>query len=424
MIRSVLAAVGLLVLPVVASVDQPVRAEASTWAVAPSCDLLVAVNGARDGLLKIDTAGKSSEVKLGDFPFDIVVSQDGKYAYVSGFAENTLHVVDLTTMTKVVSIPLAVGPNGLEISPDGRKVYAAVAGGIDVVDTNTRKLERLIQLDDTPYDVVLSPDGNFLFASMWFGGKIIRFDIANNTSTSVSVPTKPGLMAISADGNKVFVTHQETDQITRIDTATMTATSATVGDQPRGIDISPDGKTLYVVDQGSRTLSIVDATSLSRRTVAVGDGAFDVTLDATGLRAYVNNYFNDSVSIIDTATAKVVGTVSLGSKSESWNMETVCPAPAPFTRPGTINDLFIFANFFCGPCTNAWVLFTRPAGTTDFEVVIDGRRATCANKGYFYDLALCELKPLTPGRTSTIGVVPVNGSIRGSTASMSLTLRA
>ena len=424
MIRSALIACGLLALPMVAPVGLPVHAEATVWAATPSCDLLVNVNGSRDGLLKIDTTGKSTEVKLGDFPFDVAVSSDGKYAYVSGFAENTLHVVDITTMTKVVSIPVALGPNGIEVSPDDRKVYVAVAGGIDVIDTTTRKIERFIQFDDTPYDVALSPDGNFLFASLWFGGKISRYDLINNTSTSVSVPTHPGLVSISPDGTKVFVTHQETDQVTRVDTATMTATSVTVGDQPRGIDISPDGKTLYVVDQASRTLSFIDTTSLARRTVAVSDGAFDVTVDTSGQRAYVNNYFNDNVSIIDTATAKVVGTVSLGSGSESWNMETVCPAPAPFTRPGPIKDLFIFANFFCGPCTNAWVLFTRPAGATDFDVVLDGRRATCANKGYFFDLALCELKPLTPGRASTIGVVPTNGTIRGSTASQPLTLRA
>lgn len=404
--------------------SSPLKAEVSLLATTPSCNILVAVDGSRNGLLKIDTTGKSTEVKLGDFPFDVAVSSDGRFAYVSGITESVLYIVDVATMTKVASIAVGAGPNGIEVSPDDSKVYVAVAGGVAVVDTTTRKVERTIVLSDLPYDIALSPDGNVLYASIWFTGTVERYDLTTSTSTKVTVPGNPGLVAISPDGTRLFVTHENNNQLTRVDTATMTATSINVGNKPRGIDMSPDGRNVFFVDQTSKTLSIVDTTTLSRRTIAVGDGAYDVTLDATGARAYVNNYWENSVSVIDVAASRVLGTLSLGSGSESWNMETACPAPAPFTRPAVISNLSLFANFFCGPCTSGWILFTRPAGMTDFDVVVDGRRATCTLKGYFYDLSLCQLTALTPGRVMTLGVVPLNGSIRGRTASISLTLKS
>ncbi len=391
--------------------------------VSPSCDLLVTVDGARNGLRKIDTAGKVSEVSLGDFPFDVVASSDGKFAYVSLYAESSLQIVDLAVMKRVTSISVGEGPNGLEISPDDRKVYVAAAGGMSVVDTASRRVERTITLTSTPYDVVLSPDGHFLYASLPLESRIVRVDLSTSTTTYASVPEWPGLMAISPDGTRVFTTHETVDKVSRIDTATMTATSIAVGDTPRGIDLAPDGSVLYVVNQNDKTLSMIDTSTLSRRNVGVGVGAYDVTVDANGRRAYVDNYWSDDVSVIDTSTASVLGTLSLGSGSEPWNIETVCPKPAPFTRPGSVTDLFVFANFFCGPCTNAWVLFTDPADTSDFEVFLNGRRVTCAQKGFFFSLALCEVKPLTPGSAMTLAVVPVNGTIRGSTASTSITLR-
>lgn len=93
---------------------------------------------------------------------------------------------------------------------------------------------------------------------------------------------------------------------------------------------------------------------------------------------------------------------------------------SPMTPP--ISDFAVFANFGCSSCTNAWVYFTRPAFTTDFEVTIDGVATACTNKGFFFDLALCELTSLAPGSTIDIGATPTFGDIRGPRATTRLTL--
>jgi hypothetical protein len=90
--------------------------------------------------------------------------------------------------------------------------------------------------------------------------------------------------------------------------------------------------------------------------------------------------------------------------------------------PNTITDLTVFANFMCGPCTNAWLLFTMPDHVTDFEVAVNGRPATCAQKGQFFELALCELTGLTPG-TSDFDVTPRNPLAHGTTSTTRVILR-
>jgi len=90
--------------------------------------------------------------------------------------------------------------------------------------------------------------------------------------------------------------------------------------------------------------------------------------------------------------------------------------------PRAITDLTVFANFFCGPCTNAWLLFTTPSNATDFTVAVNGTVSSCAQKGTYFGLSLCELTRLTPGPT-TFAVTPLKGTGRGPTASTVVTLR-
>ena len=90
--------------------------------------------------------------------------------------------------------------------------------------------------------------------------------------------------------------------------------------------------------------------------------------------------------------------------------------------PQAITDLTVFANFFCGPCTNAWLLFTTPSDATDFTVAVNGTVSSCARKGTFFGLSLCELTRLLPGST-TFAVTPLKGTERGPTASTIVTMR-
>lgn len=389
----------------------------------PSCDVLVTRDGSWNGLYKIATDGTTSEVTLGDFPIDVVTSSDGRTAYVAGHGTGELFVVDVMNMKKLATIDTEEAPIDLALSADDGTVYVAATGGVHVVDTATRRQSRFIELDSSPFAVELSPDGTILYALLTYDNEMVVVDLVSNTRRTVAIPDSAESSAITPDGRYLFVTHREIDKVSRVRTADLRVDTFTVGDAPRGIAVLPNGSAVYVVNQDAHTVSVVDVQSLASSTIAVGDGVYDVTIDDEGKRAYVNNYWEDTMSIIDTTTRTVIGSLPLGSVNASWGVDTACRSTTTLARPKDVKDLFIFANFFCGPCTNAWILFTRPADTTDFSVFVDGRRATCAQKGYFFDLALCELIGLVPGSPTTFSVIPTNGSVSGRTAATSMTLR-
>ena len=106
-------------------------------------------------------------------PFDVVVSPDGKRAFISHAGNNTISVIDLNEIRKLLTestneeletfanhlgissryvigrIPTGANPKGMTISPDGKWLYVAerLEDRIAVINTNTLITERTIDLE-------------------------------------------------------------------------------------------------------------------------------------------------------------------------------------------------------------------------------------------------------------------------------------
>jgi len=106
-------------------------------------------------------------------PFDLVISPDGKKAYVSHGGVNTISVIDLDEIRAILRestdeqlktyanylglssryvigrIPTGANPKGMVLSPDGRLLYVAerLEDRIAVINTNTLSTEKTIDLE-------------------------------------------------------------------------------------------------------------------------------------------------------------------------------------------------------------------------------------------------------------------------------------
>ncbi len=89
--------------------------------------------------------------------------------------------------------------------------------------------------------------------------------------------------------------------------------------------------------------------------------------------------------------------------------------------PDELTDLTVFANFLCGPCTSAWLLFTLPTDANVYTVSVNDSPIDCTQSGSLFDLSLCELTDLTPGPV-TFAVTPQHGETNGPVTTASLTL--
>ena len=57
-------------------------------------------------------------------------------AYVSNFKDNTVSVIDTAASKVVATVPVAAGPHGMVVSPDGSTVYVSGDAGstVSVID--------------------------------------------------------------------------------------------------------------------------------------------------------------------------------------------------------------------------------------------------------------------------------------------------
>jgi len=191
------------------------------------------------------------QVDVDPNPGDMVLSADGRTAYVSHFdlrraqanvgdperQKSNLIVIDTATMTRTATIPVCVAAHGMVISPDGRTVFMACYGddALGVVSLDgPRPTVRLAYIGGSPprsttspsygpYSLVLSPDG----ATVWLGcavaNVLIAYDVASATldesRLTRRLPGKAWFPGFSPDGSSMVVPTQGRDSVTRLSTA-------------------------------------------------------------------------------------------------------------------------------------------------------------------------------------------------------------
>ena len=231
----------------------------------------------------IDTATDAvvARVPVGLHPAHVVLTPDGRFAYVTNGGENTVSVADVSAQRVVSTITVGAYPHGVRISPDGKQAYVAnlKGGTVSVIDTETRKQVAQIRAGKGPAQVGFTPDGRLAFVSL-------------------------------SQENSVAVIDPAARKVIR---------KLPVGTVPIQVYATPDSRTLLVANQGTRqkpgkTVSVIDLeTFKTAKTIETGPGAHGVVVDRAGLLAYVTNIYANSVSVLDIGNRKVIATVPVGN---------------------------------------------------------------------------------------------------------------
>ncbi len=124
------------------------------------------VNQADDSLSLFATADNSRRavVAVGDEPSSVVISPDGKTAYVANRAAATVsRVIGIDTATPSVDATLDVGsePVALALSPTGRQLFVAelAESRVALIETRTMTISRTAAVD-RPRALLVTNDGN------------------------------------------------------------------------------------------------------------------------------------------------------------------------------------------------------------------------------------------------------------------------
>jgi YVTN family beta-propeller protein len=183
---------------------------------------------------------------------DLVTSPDGQRVHVTmrrKVFEETGFIATLDPAgTSIVSrIPVAeIGPDGLALSPDGRRAYASGGDLVFVVDLAAENVLAKIPVGRQAGPIAISPNGQRVYVANLADRTVSVIATGDNSVVATVLAGGVRQLAVSPDGQRVYMTVGAVVRV--LDTATNAlAGEIVVGNTDlAGVTFSPDGKQAYL----------------------------------------------------------------------------------------------------------------------------------------------------------------------------------
>jgi YVTN family beta-propeller protein len=189
----------------------------------------------------------TSQLRAGDQPVSLALSQDGLTLLVANSGSSTVSVLDASSavLTERTRVEVKSGPRYLAIDPSGNKAWVFCA------------------LDDSIS--VLAVPGGGLIGTIRSGGGPIRGDFGRSQA-------------------RIYVIHQNSTYLDVVSTATLTVVQRVfIGAGASAIKVDPKTGRIYVGFKNSNRLDVFDPTGLLPIDhVEAGGGVAHLTIDSEG----------------------------------------------------------------------------------------------------------------------------------------------
>jgi YVTN family beta-propeller protein len=323
-------------------------------------------NFAGDSVSIIDPATNKvvGDIKGIEAGHGLAVAPDGSRIYMSQEGLKRLIVIDGKTLQITKVIPLTGVPNLVDITPDGRWLFVALAneytdlsefptikaqpnGGVDVIDTTTLTNVKTIPIRGGIHDLNVTPDGKYVIAGGSRGAKPPAHMMnVIDTSTkeiawSMLMNPAPSPMAITSnpDGSTKtiygqnggmngfevidFKTQAKTGEVKLPEVPADKLNRSGPPAPSHGIAVTPDQKTLIVNSRLNSSIyaySLPDLKFLGGVSLG-GRGAGWLTITPDSKTAYIANEHTNNVSAIDIPSLKEVALIPVGyapARNATW----------------------------------------------------------------------------------------------------------
>jgi YVTN family beta-propeller protein len=270
----------------------------------------------------------------GPDPHEVVVSSDGKYAYISNYgggAYNTLSVVDLVAQKALPPVDLGAlrGPHGL-VFVAGKVWFTAEPNKvIGRYDPDAKKVDWVLGTgQDRTHMIFVSEDQKRIITSNVSAATMTIIEPASPrgpgpgpggprgspqgewAETVIAVGRGAEGFDVSPDGRELWAANAQDGTISVIDVSGKKVIETLAADV-RGanrLKFTPDGKLVFISTLGGPELVIYDAAAhkLVKR-VKIGRGAAGIEMQPDGKRAFVSCTPDDYIAIIDLKSLEVTG---------------------------------------------------------------------------------------------------------------------
>ena len=298
---------------------------------------LVVLNKSEHTASLIDPESGQTLAKLpvGRGPHEVIVSPDGRTAYVSNFGRygicppgdtmcktpgNTITVLDLAERKVKTTYTYGsnTGQHGSEISRDGKFVWVTseTPQSLLEIDSATGKIvNQWMTKQERSHLVVVTPDEKKFYVSNTVSGSVSVVERATGAVKVIPIGKGAEAITISPNGHEVWVGMPRDNKIAVIATAKdeIVETLDSGGKQPQRIRFTPDGREVWVSHVAGDTLTVIDAKS--RNVVAhvsVGKRPQGIIFSFDGRRGYFALSGSNQVAVIDVPGRKLIKNFDTG----------------------------------------------------------------------------------------------------------------
>ena len=163
----------------------------------------------------------------------LVVSRDESRIFTSNVNSDTISILDRDKNGDVsgwVETPISVGkgPEGFDVSPDGREIWAANShdGTLSIINVSTRKVTETLDLHTKQVNrVKFTPDGKLVLISDLQAGELVILGASARKETKrLKLGHGAAGILVVPDGSKAYVAVSPDSQIAIVDLKTLSVT--------------------------------------------------------------------------------------------------------------------------------------------------------------------------------------------------------
>jgi YVTN family beta-propeller protein len=219
------------------------------------------------GVVNVVQRKLSGKIQSGSDPEEFSLSKDGTKLYVSNEDFKASSVINIATGKVEHIVPVGQEPEGVATSPDGKRFYITCESGGDIyaIDAGTYTVIGHFKVNVRPRSMDFLPGTNLGFIPSESTGELNVVDTAALKVVKViALPagSRPMKVLVSPDGQKLYASTGRGGTIAVLDSHTYEVLNTIkVGVRPWGMAFSPDGKFLYTANGPSNDVSVVDVAA-------------------------------------------------------------------------------------------------------------------------------------------------------------------
>ena len=161
----------------------------------------------------------------------VLVSRDANTIFTANIGSDSISVIDRTAGPlgwNETVIPVGKGPEGIDLSPDGKEIWTAHSrdGGVSIIDVATRKVIQTIYVQTKRSNrLKFTPDGKRVLISDLEGGDLVVLDAAARKEIKrIRLGRTPEGILIQPDGARAYVAVAGDNRIATVDLKTLEVT--------------------------------------------------------------------------------------------------------------------------------------------------------------------------------------------------------